>query len=250
MVTFGDMMALLLTFFVLLLSFAQLDRVKFEQAAGSMKDAFGVQRIQQVNPMPTGERMISVEFHQEIILVRLKERLEIVFQNTMDEGEVEMVEVDEGFLVRINNDKLFTQGPGGTLRISKAMEPTLQEMATLLADIPNVVHITGHTDARPAKDKKPAFPNNWILTAYQAAAVVDFLAQKGGVDATRLEVRGLAEFHPKDTNETQEGQANNRRIEIMITRATQAMSEDGEPDGGGDQYVDANASPDPMEPVN
>ena len=217
LVTFGDMMALLLTFFVLLLSFAQLDIVKFEEASGSLKDAFGIQRLQQINPMPTGETMIAVEFQQQIILIHLKDQLDSVLVNKVDSGEAEVLELDEGFLVRLANESLFKSG---TVVLSDEAELMLQQIANLLVEAPNLIHIASHTDDQPAT-AKGGFPNNWALTAAQAAAVTAFFAEEGGVDPTRLQARAFAQFSPKDSNQTEAGRAHNRRIEIMISRVAQ-----------------------------
>ena len=216
MVTFGDMMALLLTFFVLLLSFAQLDIVKFEEASGSMKDAFGIQRIQQINPLPTGETMVSVEFQQEIILIRIKERLEMILENTIDNGEAEILEVDEGFVVRLNNDILFDRD---TMAMKADSKPMLQQIANLLADKPNLVHVVGHTDNQPAHVKGP-FTSNWAVSAARAATMVEFFASEGNVDTSRLQVRGMGSVQPRDNNDTESGRARNRRIEVLISRET------------------------------
>ncbi len=216
MVTFGDMMALLLTFFVLLLSFAQLDIVKFEETSGSMKDAFGIQRLQQINPVPTGETMVAVEFQQEIILVRLIERLEVILVNMIDNGEAEIIEVEEGFVVRLNNDVLFEDD---AKKLKGDVKPLLQQIANLLIDIPNLVHVTGHTDNQPASHKGP-FESNWTLSSVQAARVVEFFTGEGGVDSTRLQVRGLGDIQPRDNNDTEAGRARNRRIEVLISKET------------------------------
>jgi chemotaxis protein MotB len=215
MVTFGDMMALLLTFFVLLLSFAQLDIVKFEEASGSLKDAFGIQTLQQVNPMPTGETMMATDFQQQITLVHLKEKLDIILVNQTDNGEAEVIELENGFMVRLTNDMLFDD----SLTVRKAIKPKLQQIATLLADVPNMVFISGHTDNQPS-DPNGNYPNNWAFSSALASSMVTFMAEEGGVDPSRMEARGLSEYSPVDSNETEEGRAKNRRIEVLISRET------------------------------
>ncbi|MBF0383249.1 MAG: flagellar motor protein MotB [Magnetococcales bacterium] len=219
MVTFGDMMALLLTFFVLLLSFAQLDIVKFEDASGSLQDAFGVQTLQQVNPMPTGETMMATDFQQQIVLVHLKEKLEVILQNETDNGEAEVVELENGFMVRMTLDQLFDE----SLALRKSIKPKVQQIATLLSEVPNMVFISGNTDNQPPNPNSD-YSNNWALSSAMASSLVNFFAGEGGVEPSRLQARGLAEFSPVDTNETEEGRAKNRRIEIMISRETPAIS--------------------------
>ncbi|MBF0195840.1 MAG: flagellar motor protein MotB [Magnetococcales bacterium] len=215
MVTFGDMMALLLTFFVLLLSFAQLDIVKFEDASGSLQDAFGVQTLQQVNPMPTGETMMATDFQQQIVLVHLKEKLEVILQNETDNGEAEVIELENGFMVRMTLEQLFDD----SLNIRKSIKPKVQQIATLLAEVPNMIFISGNTDNQPP-NPNGAYSNNWALSAAMASSIVNFLAKEGGVEPSRMQARGLSQYSPVDTNETEEGRAKNRRIEILISRET------------------------------
>ena len=72
-VTFGDLMSLLLCFFVLLLSFSEMDRNKYRIVSGSMKNAFGIQRKKPVFESPKGQKMISREFDQAIVLVKIQD---------------------------------------------------------------------------------------------------------------------------------------------------------------------------------
>ncbi|MBF0186562.1 MAG: flagellar motor protein MotB [Magnetococcales bacterium] len=216
MVTFGDLMSLLLTFFVLLLSFAQLDIVKFEEAAGSMRDAFGIQRVEQIDPLPTGERMITTDFNQEVVLVHLKEKLQVMLVNMIDNGEAEVLELEEGFLVRLNNDTLFTEG---AIRVRKEVEATLQQIGNLLSESDQLIRVTGHTDNSPTDPNSP-YPSNWSISAAQAAAMVNYFIQKGNIAPERLQVRGMGAYAPVDSNETAEGRNRNRRIEVLISRET------------------------------
>ena len=74
-VTFGDLMSLLLCFFVLLLSFSEMDREKYRVMSGSMANAFGVQRKQKVMEMPMGNKIIAKDFDQEALAMNLREEL-------------------------------------------------------------------------------------------------------------------------------------------------------------------------------
>nr|CRH04945.1 putative Flagellar motor protein MotB [Candidatus Magnetococcus massalia] len=219
MVTFGDLMSLLLTFFVLLLSFAQLDIVKFEKVSGSLSDAFGVQRIEQVNALPTGQTMIAPEFATEIKLVSLKEKVENVLDSMIDNGEAEVFQDRDGFTIQMDQDSLFHPG---TMQMRQESKKTFMDLANLLNTNPdtktNLVRVTGHTDnsAPPGG----AYPTNWALSAAQASAVVGFLVNEGQVDPIRLQVRAMGEFNPKADNETDKGRSLNRRVEVLISRET------------------------------
>ncbi|MBF0447991.1 MAG: flagellar motor protein MotB [Magnetococcales bacterium] len=215
MVTFGDMMALLLTFFVLLLSFAQLDIVKFEEASGSLKDAFGTQRIENIQPTPTGETVVDTSFQQQVVLVKLQEQLDFVLVNETDNGEAEVLELENGFMVRLSRDLLFDE----SLAVKETIKPKLQQIATLLAEVPNMIFISGHTDNHPS-DPNSIYPNNWSLSSAMASSMVSFFSTEGGVDPSRFQARGMAEYSPLNTDDSEEARAKNRRIEILISRET------------------------------
>lgn len=220
LLTFGDMMSLLLVFFILLLSFASMDAVKFKDAAGSLKDAFGVQSMQMINPVPTGEQVISMAFTQEVILVHLVEKLNVLFARQVDNGEAEIIEDERGFTIRMQNDRLFNRE---TNTLTREASEILQSLANLLVGIPNIIYIMGHTDNVPP-NPNGAFPSNWAVAAAQSAAVINFLATKGGVEAVRLQVRAMGEFDPVASNENEEGRAKNRRLEVLISRETPSIS--------------------------
>ncbi|MBF0182071.1 MAG: flagellar motor protein MotB [Magnetococcales bacterium] len=214
LLTFGDMMSLLLTFFILLISMSTMDKVKFKEASGSLKDAFGIQRIQQIIPLPTGENLIAMEFQQQIVLVRLKEKLEVILENNTDAGEAELIALDEGFIMRVSRDKLLAPD-GHTLR--PEAKPMLLQIANLVRDLPNLVRVEGHTgDDQPPKPHA----NNWERSAFEAAVVVQFLATEGNIDPQKLEVRGRAHTVPVVSNATPTGRNKNHRLEILLSRET------------------------------
>ena len=100
-VTFGDLMSLLLCFFVLLLSFSEMDRNKYRIVSGSMKNAFGIQKKKPVFESPKGQKMISKEFDQAIVLVKIQDVVDPILKELEEEfqefkGAVEIqVEEDE-----------------------------------------------------------------------------------------------------------------------------------------------------------
>ncbi|MEO5371906.1 MAG: OmpA family protein [Magnetococcus sp. DMHC-1] len=227
MMTFGDMMSLLLTFFVLLLSMAQLDIVKFKTAAGSLRNAFGVQTVEQINADPSGESLIATEFSQQIILVKLREKLEVLSRPMVDNGDAELMETEQGFSLQINDQALFTSG---TLQIQPETEIVLLQIAASIADIPNLIRVTGHTDAQPPDPTGP-FSTNWGVSGAKAAAVIDLMTVKGGIDPNRLQLRGMAEFepaenkkiHPLKSEKMRPSPLQNARVEIMISRETRPV---------------------------
>ena len=130
--------------------------------------------------------------------------------------EAEVAETDEGFLMRIKSDALFLPG---TLTLRPDIKPELQQIANLLADMPNLIRVAGHTNNL----KPPAgssFVDNWTISSIYASAVVNFFSTEGGVEARRLQVRGMGQYSPRASNDSEEGRSLNQRLEILISRET------------------------------
>ncbi|MBF0625251.1 MAG: OmpA family protein [Magnetococcales bacterium] len=219
MVTFGDMMSLLLTFFVLLLSFAQLEIVKFKEVAGALQKAFSIRTVQQIIPMPTGTDMMAMEFTQEVILVKLKEKLQDVVDPLIQEGAAEIVDHPEGIRIAIDDAGIFATG---TLHLRPDFEKLLDDMSPVLIKHPNMLYVTGHTGDQ-APDPLSPFTNNWAVSVAKAGAIVDYLATRGGVDPTRLQARGMAEFQPRIRKQGGATGISDNRVMIEVSRETQAV---------------------------
>ncbi|OSM02480.1 putative OmpA/MotB domain-containing protein [Magnetofaba australis IT-1] len=217
MVTFGDLMSLLLTFFVLLLSFAQMEIVKFEKVAGAIQNAFGVQQTTVVNSNPTSQTFIAPNFHNEIVLVKLVERLDRLLEGMIQDGNAGIGKTDEGVLVRLSADALFHRGSAQLLPAADAVLFQLGETLNDDEDTKrNKIYITGHTDdSRPAGG---AYVDNWALSGAQAASVAAYLTLQAQMDPLRFETRAMGQEKPIDDNATAVGRLANRRLDILISK--------------------------------
>ena len=115
-VTYGDLMSLLLCFFVLLLSFSEMDRQKYKQVAGSLEKAFGVQRKIRVMEIPKGMKIIARDFDQEIIEMRIKEELgkqiDDLLATEMEDlhGQIALESDEEQITLRLMGESTFDSG--------------------------------------------------------------------------------------------------------------------------------------------
>src|SRR5215207_3655687 len=119
----------------------------------------------------------------------------------------------------LQSEVLFERGqamlrPEATGEIDRIATAILDLARQIPPDIPWVLRVDGHTDARPIAS--PQFPSNWALAASRAIAVVQYLAQKG-VPPQNLLAAGFGEFQPLDLGQTEEAYARNRRIELKLT---------------------------------
>ncbi|MBF0108021.1 MAG: OmpA family protein [Magnetococcales bacterium] len=213
--THASMMSLVLIVLVFLLSSSQVDPTLFEKGMGSFHDALGIPRIPYSGQSSAGRREAEgVEFHQEIIIVQLVEKLQRSLGPMLANKEAELIQSEQGVLLRLQSDKIF-RAPG--LDLQDTIQSPLLEMANLLKEVDHEVIVSGHTDNAPPPSNLP-FTSNWGYSAAMAASVVQFLSETGGVPPMRLQARGMGQFSPIQTNESESGRTANRRIELMVSR--------------------------------
>ena len=95
----------------------------------------------------------------------------------------------------------------------------VERLAGSLRKLPDAVLIEGHTDDVPIHTVR--FASNWELSTARATAVVQWLIERGGVEALRLSAAGYGEFHPRVPNESAQARARNRRVDVVIAKGTQ-----------------------------
>ena len=216
-VTFGDLMSLLLCFFVLLLSFSEMDRQKYKQVAGSLREAFGVQRQTKVMEMPKGMKMIARDFDQEIIATRIKETLgeqiDEMMASQLEElqDQITLEEGDNQVIIRLMGESTFDSGKA---EIRPQLKPLLQKIAQTLQEAEGDVIIAGHTDNVPIRHG--LYATNLRLSSARAAAVAEFLLDSSRINPKRISTMGFGEYHPIESNLTAAGRQKNRRVEIII----------------------------------
>ena len=116
--------------------------------------------------------------------------------------------------------------PSGVATLSPSAVPALQALARTLAPYPNPIRVEGHTDNKPIKTV--LFPSNWELSSARAASVVHMLAD-GGVSPRRLSVIGLGEWRPVKPNDTPDDRNANRRVLLVILSGTADTTDSSQP---------------------
>jgi chemotaxis protein MotB len=209
--TYGDMMSLLLTFFVLIVSFSSMQESKFEQAAKSLKEAFGVmahpESVIEFNDPLVPNHAPTADDSDLLYEVRAVEKM--ILDAELDK-QVAVEVRDDGVLFRLNAPFLFRSG-GAEL----AEEPrgVLAEMSRFFTKFPYQIEVEGHTDDVPIGSAK--FPSNWELSAARAVSVARYF-QSVGMPPGRIAATGYGEYRPLAENATPAGREKNRRVEIFL----------------------------------
>ena len=216
MATFSDLMSLLLTFFVLLMSFASMEEQKFKHAMGSLRGALGVFEVdpQMSQPIRVMMPLVRGSIKQSSNIRKAAEALEKTLSDEGMEGDVSLEGSATGLIIRIRAPVLYDLGSAG---LRDEIRPILLLLGEMLRLLPNNVVVQGHTDNLPVRSGP--YPSNWELSFQRAVNVVRFLIVEKGVWPGRLSAEGYGEYRPLASNATEEGRRQNRRVEVHILYA-------------------------------
>lgn len=127
-----------------------------------------------------------------------------------DLAGVEVSRVSEGINLRVQDQLLF---PSSTADLTGDGQALVASLVETIQRYDGNVSVEGHSDSRPIST--PEYPSNWALSSARAIAIVEVL-EDAGVESNRLRAVGLAATEPLDDNDTAEGRARNRRVEVVI----------------------------------
>ncbi len=213
MTTYGDMVTLLLTFFILMFAMSTINEQKFMQAAASLQQALGVlpRTVSVIGEMSPAIGTAGVA-RQQIDMLKSLEQIAEVFQeeSLQDLASVEVTGTGE-VLIRMGDEVLFD--PGESELMPRALR-VLAGIANSVQGKTESVYVEGHTDNVPIST--PEFPSNWELSTARALSVVRLL-EEAGVPPEQLAAVGHSQYIPLAPNDTPEGRAKNRRVELWIT---------------------------------
>lgn len=142
----------------------------------------------------------------------LRSELNTVIQDETLRNSIKLIQNERGVTIRILDDILFKSGSAELTDYSKII---LEKLAKVINAVPNDIRIEGHTDNIPVNG---VFPSNWHLSVARATNAAYFLMNEGGVEPGRVGVVGYSEYQPVSSNDTPEGRANNRRVDIIIVK--------------------------------
>jgi len=222
MVSWSDMTTLLLTFFIVMMSFADIVGKDFYLVLSSFRGSLGMfeggYSLSAGRLVEMGQSMLNLPSSQmgSSLAVKLKNAVS-VFKPEIQSKKVRVIEDERGLVITLTSDAFFD--PGSALLRKKNLY-VLKKVAKLVNSLSNFVRIEGYTDGRliTKKVKKGGYPSNWELSSARSINVLHYLIDEGKVVPKKLSAVAFGEYRPLDSNNTPEGRAYNRRVDVVILR--------------------------------
>ena len=227
MATYSDLVTLLLTFFVLLLSMASMDPTKFVQAKSSIEEAFGWRTTAApttftIPTIPSPPKSQFTPIPRETPIQYFK-RIKTDLEMTKLDAQVEAMQKDKDSIVlRIHESIIFEKGQA---TINPASYPVLRKIADIVRPLPMTMRIEGHTDNIPVGS---GAKTNWDLSVERAVAVMTFYHRNDLFVLDRMSAVGYGESRPIAPNASEEDRAKNRRVDFVL-RSDRPAGQDNQP---------------------
>ncbi|AKL95473.1 flagellar motor protein MotB [Clostridium aceticum] len=224
MTTYGDMVTLLLCFFILLFAFSEIDVQKFEAIIQSFQGSLGVldagKTIESSDYIFSAydDELTTKQIEELEDFRKLQERLQEFLENRELEGNVLVTMETRGLVLRFQDNVLFDSGKAIIKEDSKEILAAIAEFLEEPEFEEKFVNVEGHTDTDPLRPNAK-YETNWELSVARAANVVRLLIEDIGLQPARFSASGYGEYQPVALNDTQENKAKNRRVDIVILRS-------------------------------
>ena len=214
LLSYADLVTLLLALFTTLYAASSLDAGKLAPIESSLREAFRTPPIvEAVSPRGAVVPPVTVvEGHPAHDPLQTQ-----LLRELADALALERVEIQRdarGLVVSLPEEAAFATG---RTDISEEASAIIARIAATVAPAPNAIRIEGHTDDVPIRTAR--YASNWELSTARASAVVAYLVEQTRFDPARLSAAGYGEFHPRVANDSAENRARNRRIDVVILDA-------------------------------
>ncbi|SPF48142.1 OmpA/MotB domain protein [Candidatus Sulfopaludibacter sp. SbA4] len=254
LVSYADFITLLFAFFVVMFASTQADKNKARAVSESVREA--LEHGQFSTAISTVLGRGKHEAHREVLptervdksenrpppppppppetkapphpadLAKSLSTLQQGLEFELKSGKVQLKLEGRGLVISMREAAFFKSGDNS---VAPASFPIIAKIADVIQDLPQSLHLEGHTDSVPVHNSR--FRSNWELSAARAIAMMELLRQRYQIAPERMAVVGYAENAPADTNDTEEGRAHNRRVDLVVLSEEAMKSEPGAPAG-------------------
>ena len=237
LVSYADFMTLLFAFFVVMFASTQSDKNKAKDVSDSVRQALehgqfsaaistvlgrGKHEARKAplskdatteRENPNAPPPLPPERHPPDLAQSL-DTLQKGLDSDLKNGKLQLRLDARGLIISLREKAFFASGDSA---VAPDSLPMLAKIAAVVQSLPNSVRLEGHTDARPIHTSR--FHSNWELSAARSIAMLELLRDRFQIPPSRMAVAGYAENSPVDTNDTEEGRAHNRRVDLVLLSA-------------------------------
>jgi len=223
LITYSDLITLLLVFFIVLYSLSVVDARKFRAIAQSLAAAMGGSQSVLTEPGASlapgiSDDTLDIEMEKALQEEEELERIRAMLQEYIDQhglsGKVTVHLEERGVVVSFQEVALF---PLGSAELTPEARDTIGHVGRILLETTQYIRVEGHTDDLPINTS--IYPSNWELSVARATSVVQELIKSLDFPAYRLSATGYGEFRPKVPNDSDEHRQQNRRVDIVILKS-------------------------------
>jgi chemotaxis protein MotB len=242
LLTYSDLITLLMIFFVVMYASSSIDAKKYEEIQNSFHDTFGGKTVSEgageildgqgsildsgngvlddasgndAEPTTEAPTNAGSEDSQNLFngnqLQQVESDISDIINNSDMKDKVSLSVEDRGLVISFSDNVFFASGQAD---INSAMMADFDKIANILNQFSNHISIEGHTDNVPIHNSQ--FSSNWQLSSIRAANVVQYLVTNDNIQPARLSAVGYGEYYPIASNDTEEGRYKNRRVNLVI----------------------------------
>ena len=252
LLTYADLITLLMVFFVVMYSMSRADVAKFAKLQSALQRAFHVEVLKGDDPTsiggesgarsvrptledtPANPSFIALDNRLISTVDELRQALRELPGPESSNAQVHVGPARDGVVISLSGNVLFDSGKAELKPVGMEL---VDALAVRLRSMPNELRIEGHTDDVPIATR--GYPTNWELSAARATTVARYLSERGGIGPTRLVAAGYGQHRPVESNETREGRSRNRRVDIVVIIPPPPLTFPSPPrgEGGGEGRV-------------
>ncbi|MGC2662297.1 MAG: flagellar motor protein MotB [Bryobacteraceae bacterium] len=226
-ISYADFITLLFAFFVVMFATANADKGKARAVSEAVKAALSQSKDAKVAEMvkeAADEDKVGGGKTEDPKkeLAPVEKQLRAQLKPEIEKGQIELKMESRGLIISFRQAALFDSG--ADVVKASAFSP-ISKVAEAVLAIPNQVRLEGHTDNQPIHNER--FNNNWELSSFRSIALLQMMTAKFNIPVQRLAVSGYADVVPVASNQTEEGRARNRRVDVVILSSQAAMRETG-----------------------
>lgn len=208
LLTYSDLITLLMIFFVVMYSMSNVDAQKFKAIAGSLSSVLSGTSESVLDSL--GPSIIEGEAQQ---MEEVRQQLQEYIDANNLGNSIKIYIQERGLVISLSDTVLF---PSGQASLTPEAQEIMRKVGLSLKGLDNYIRVEGHTDNLPINTQE--YPSNWELSAMRSTNVVRFLLKESGLPPEKMSESGYGEYRPIATNDNDAGRTRNRRVDIVILK--------------------------------